>query len=93
MKEKIKNLYAEDKDELKKVILTVAKSDDDISSITDDTVLIGEDGLFFDSIDVLELIVEIEKKFGIKIKDKDLNQNKLDSFKIFYDFVNENAKK
>ena len=81
-----------DKDELKKVILTVAKSDDDISSITDDTVLIGEDGLFFDSIDVLELIVEIEKKFGIKIKDKDLNQNKLDSFKIFYDFVNENAK-
>ena len=82
-----------DKDELKKVILTVAKSDDDISSITDDTVLIGEDGLFFDSIDVLELIVEIEKKFGIKIKDKDLNQNKLDSFQIFYDFVNENTKK
>ena len=82
-----------DKDELKKVILTVAKSDDDISSITDDTVLIGEDGLFFDSIDVLELIVEIEKKFGLKIKDKDLNQNKLDSFQIFYDFVNENAKK
>lgn len=82
-----------DRDELKKVILTVAKSDDDISSITDDTVLIGEDGLFFDSIDVLELIVEIEKKFGIKIKDKDLNQNKLYSFKIFYDFVNENAKK
>ena len=35
-----------DKDELKKVILTVAKSDDDINSITDDTVLIGEDGLF-----------------------------------------------
>ena len=82
-----------DRDELKKVILTVAKSDDDISSITDDTVLIGEDGLFFDSIDVLELIVEIEKKFGIKIKDKGLNQNKLYSFKIFYDFVNENAKK
>ena len=82
-----------DQDELKKIILTVAKSDDDISSITDDTVLIGEDGLFFDSIDVLELIVEIEKKFGIKIKDKDLNQNKLDSFQIFYDFVNENAKK
>ena len=26
-------------------------------------------------------------------EDKDLNQNKLDSFKIFYDFVNENAKK
>jgi acyl carrier protein len=82
-----------DKDELKKVILTVAKIDDDVSSTTDDTVLIGEDGLFFDSIDVLELIVEIEKKFGIKIKDKDLNQNKLDSFKVFYDFVNENAKK
>jgi hypothetical protein len=40
-----------DKDELKKVILTVAKIDDDVSSITDDTVLIGEDGLFEDALD------------------------------------------
>lgn len=81
-----------EKDDLKKVILAVTKSEDGLDSITDDTVLIGEDGLFFDSIDVLELIVEVEKKFGIKIKDKDLNQNKLDSFKIFYDFVNQHAK-
>ena len=60
--------------------------------MNDDTQLIGEDGLFFDSIDVLELIVEVEKKFGIKIKDKDLNQNKLDTFKIFHDFLSTNEK-
>lgn len=76
-----------DKNELKQVILNVAKSTDGIDSISDNTQLIGEEGLFFDSIDVLELIVEVEKKFGIKIKDKDLNQNKLDTFKIFYDFL------
>ncbi|HBD93891.1 MAG: hypothetical protein A2015_11750 [Spirochaetes bacterium GWF1_31_7] len=80
------------KDELKQVILNVTKSTDGIETINDDTQLIGEDGLFFDSIDVLELIVEVEKKFGIKIKDKDLNQNKLDTFKIFHDFLSTNEK-
>jgi acyl carrier protein len=81
-----------DRDELKRVILNVAKSSDSLDSINDDSQLIGEEGLFFDSIDVLELIVEVEKKFGIKIKDKDLNQNKLDTFKTFYDFLSANEK-
>lgn len=81
-----------DRDELKQVILNVAKSSDGLDSISDESQLIGEEGLFFDSIDVLELIVEVEKKFGIKIKDKDLNQNKLDTFKTFYDFLSANEK-
>lgn len=81
-----------DKDDLKRVILTVIKSTDGVETINDDTQLIGEDGLFFDSIDVLELIVEVEKKFGIKIKDKDLNQNKLDTFKSFHEFLSQNEK-
>jgi len=62
-------------------------------SITDETVLIGEDGLFFDSIDVLELVVQIEKKYGVKVKDNDLIQEKFKDFKTFFDFINENEKK
>ena len=62
-----------DKEELKQLLIGIVK-DDDLTSdkITDETQLIGEDGLFFDSIDVLELVVELEKRYGIKIKDNDI---------------------
>ncbi len=83
-----------DKVKLKEIIVAVAKSSDvTVDSIKDDTKLIGPDGIFFDSIDVLELMVEIEKNFGVKIKDKDLNENKLENFSKFYDFLSQNEKK
>ena len=83
-----------DKTELKKIILSIV-NDSDITedTLTDDTQLIGEDGLFFDSIDVLELIVQVEKNFGIKIKDNDLIQEKFKTFKTIFDFINENENK
>jgi acyl carrier protein len=83
-----------EKSELKQLIIDVMKDSDlKIDDINEDTALIGRDGLFFDSIDVLELIVEIEKRYGIKIKDNDIIQEKFQSFKSFYEFINENAKK
>ncbi len=39
--------------------------------IKDDTPLFGE-GLGLDSIDALELVVALEKEFGIKIEDEDV---------------------
>ena len=83
-----------DKLELKKLLLSIM-NDSSVTeeSINDETQLIGEGGLFFDSIDVLELIVQIEKKYGIKIKDNDLIQEKFKTFKTFYDFIAENEKK
>ncbi|MBP7553998.1 MAG: acyl carrier protein [Spirochaetes bacterium] len=84
---------ADRKDLVKTILGIINDSDVKEDSITDETVLIGEDGLFFDSIDVLELIVQIEKKYGIKIKDNDLIQEKFKTFKTFFDFINENEKK
>lgn len=79
---------------LKDIIVKII-DDSDLTpdSITDDTKLIGEDGLFFDSIDVLELIVELEKTFGIKIKDNDIVEQKFTTFETFFNFVDSNEKK
>lgn len=75
------------------IVKIIDDSDLTADSITDDTQLIGEDGLFFDSIDVLELIVELEKSFGIKIKDNDIVEQKFTTFDTFFDFVNSNEQK
>lgn len=85
---------AANKDELKQLLIDIVK-DSDLTpdKINDDTQLIGEDGLFFDSIDVLELIVELEKRYGIKIKDNDIIAQKFGSFLTFYNFIVENEKK
>lgn len=82
-----------DKNEVKKFIADVIK-DDDIApeDINDDTVLIGENGLFFDSVDVLELIVELENRYGIKIQDNDIIREKFKTFLTLYQFIEDNKK-
>lgn len=41
------------------------------SSITDDMPLFSKDGLNLDSLDAVELVVVIEKEFGLEIKTAD----------------------
>jgi len=82
-----------DKESVKKFILDVIKDDDiKVEDINDDTVLIGEDGIFFDSVDVLELIVELENVYGIKVKDNDIVEKRFKTFSTFYEFIEENEK-
>jgi len=83
-----------DKKEIKELLINII-NDKNLTenSITDETNLIGENGLFFDSIDVLELIVQLEKKYGIKIKDNDIIQEKFKTFATFYEFITTNGKK
>ena len=58
------------KDELKnKVIEALNLEDLTAVDIEDDAPLFGNEGLGLDSIDALELIVMLEKSYGIKIKD------------------------
>ncbi|MCG8569576.1 MAG: phosphopantetheine-binding protein [Spirochaetes bacterium] len=82
-----------EKAELKDIIVNII-NDPDLTEdkIQDETRLIGEDGLFFDSIDVLELLVEIEKKYGIKISDNNIVQDHFTTFLNFYNFVLANEK-
>lgn len=80
--------------DVKQFVVDVIKDDDiTLDTLNDDTVLIGEDGIFFDSVDVLELIVELENRYGIKIQDNDLIREKIHTFKTLYDFIQENEKK
>ena len=81
------------KNEVKQFIVDVLKDDDiSIDSIKDDSLLIGENGIFFDSVDVLELIVELENRYKIKITDKELIQEKFKDFSSLYEFIKENRK-
>lgn len=83
-----------DKTKLKELIVKVIDDPDiTVEDLTDESELIGENGLFFDSIDVLELIVEVEKQYGIKVQDNDLIQEKMSDFLTFYEFISENESK
>ena len=61
--------------------------------IADATPLFGE-GLGLDSIDVLELVLEIERSFGVTIGDEQTGMRVLGSVDAIADFiVNERAKR
>jgi len=51
------------------IIAELNLEDSKAEDINDDSPLFGEGGLGLDSIDALELIVLLEKNYGIKIED------------------------
>ena len=63
---------------------------DDIDS---DAPLFGEEGIGLDSIDALELIVLIEKKYGIKLANPAEGKAIFKSVATIADFVSKNRKK
>ena len=54
--------------------------------IGDDTSLF-EDGLGLDSIDILELVLEIERQFGVTIGDEQIGRQVLQSVNTIEEFV------
>ena len=63
---------------------------DDIDA---DATLFGEDGLGLDSIDALELIVLLEKRYGIRLASPAEGKTIFKSVSTIAEFVNENRKK
>ncbi|MDR2414627.1 MAG: phosphopantetheine-binding protein [Odoribacteraceae bacterium] len=78
---------------LKKEIIEVLNLEEvKPEDIADDAPLFGE-GLGLDSIDALELIVLMEKNYGIKLTDPSQGRELFKSTRVMADYIRENRKK
>lgn len=75
-----------------KIIEQLSLEDIEVSDIGDDDALFG-DGLGLDSIDALELIVLLEKDYGIKLKDPKEGKAIFESIKVMASYISENRTK
>ena len=76
--------------ELKKSIIEQLNLEDmEVSDIDNDEHLFG-DGLGLDSIDALELIVLLEKDYGIKLTDPNQGKEIFNSINTMADFIEKN---
>ena len=82
-------LILELKNEIIKVLNLEGMTPDDIS---DDDELFGQ-GLGLDSIDALELIVLLEKNYGIKLKDPTQGKEIFKSVRVMAEFIHANRTK
>ena len=74
-------------DELKRMIVdSVQIHHIPLSDIHEDTTLFQE-GLGLDSVDILEVVVAVERKFGIKIKDAKSGQQIFKTIGTIADFI------
>lgn len=80
-------------DELKKQIIEVLSLEEIQPEDIDDTAPLFGEGLGLDSIDALELIVLMEKVYGIKIKDPAAGKEIFKSISTMAAFVKENRTK
>jgi acyl carrier protein len=60
--------------------------------IADDLPLFGPDGLGLDSIDALELVVSLEKNFGVSVPNSEAAKIALASVNSIHDYVIANRK-
>ena len=75
------------KSELKLLIVETLRLEDvDPDSIVDEEPLFG-DGLGLDSIDALELVVAIEKKYSVLIEDEEVGVEAFASIEALADFI------
>lgn len=85
----MEDLILELKKEIIKVLNLEGITPEDIDN---DEPLFG-DGLGLDSIDGLELIVLLEKNYGIKLEDPGKGRDIFGSINIFAKYISENQKK
>lgn len=80
-------------EKLKREIIEVLNLEDiNPTDIKDDTPLFG-DGLGLDSIDALELIVLMEKNYGIKLEDAEQGKAIFQSLTTMADYIEANRTK
>ena len=79
------------KQRLKQVIIEdLALEDVCVDSIDDDSPIFGEGGLGLDSLDAVELVVILQKHFGVQIKDMTKGREVFESLNTLADYIQEN---
>ena len=78
---------------LKKEIIEVLNLEDIKPEDIDDNAPLFGEGLSLDSIDALELIVLMEKNYGIKIKDPNEGTEIFKSITVMAEYINKNRTK
>ena len=73
---------------IKEVIVRSLRLQMSPADIADDVTLFGE-GLGLDSIDALELVLEIERTFGVAVGDEETAKRVLRSVNSIAEFINE----
>jgi Acyl carrier protein len=74
-----------------KIINQLNLEDLSVDDLDDNTPLFGE-GLGLDSIDALELIVMLDKSYGIKLSDPKEGRNVFKTIQTMADFIEANRK-
>lgn len=64
--------------------------DADVAGIQEDAPLMGG-ALELDSIDALELVIQVEKRYGVKIKSSEETRKALSSISVLADYILERA--
>ncbi len=85
--------YADLKDRIKTMMVENLMLKTPKEEIPDDLPLFGSDGLGLDSIDALELVVGLEKQFGVSVPNSETARTALATVNSIHDYVLANAKK
>ena len=60
----------------------------DVATISEDTPLFGAEGLGLDSLDALQIIIAVEKKYDLSIGDATTARDALQSLGVLRDWIN-----
>lgn len=79
--------------EFKQVLIDGLKLEDiSVEDINDSDALFGDEGLGLDSVDSIELVLIIEKEYGVKISNSADYKTIFSSVQNLLNYINENLK-